>query len=1241
LVSVLLPLAFAAECLPQEPAQLRDEELLKRAAFEAQAFAKADAALAADRDALAAGADPLRAALAALAAELPPAPPDPLSRTTISEADLEEVAARHEEYVAALARKAQAQGECVKLAEARGKLLLAAIDKVKAVETAAASAGPVLMELRRRAAAGAIAPDRIALDEKQRSLEEFLARIDANSKGLAAIRAGFEEEAKRVEQQRKELAAVPAPSAPSAEVVVAGLLIEALRMRAAELEELGRADAATLPGAVARLAEEGRRAGEARAAARAAVDAAREDLEALDRATAALVLPDRDAVPEGEGHAELRAARREAGFASAMVAYGERRLAAMAQARQAAARLDQALKASAEAEGAAARQAVKIWAAVALAEERKAAGALEAFEPPAGATPRELEALVRGTATARARDRKEAAALAERLSATENGDAAQKDVQAARQDLARAEAVMKEEETYATHLVEMAARTPEELASLLAPEGELARSLASAAAAADEAVKAREAAESKARGRRDVIATIENPYTMAGLRQAKARAAEIEKEIEALRDGQLPADREATPLGLPLEGPAEPPDGVKDVMEAGAAMKRSIEEEQALAKEIVRFFADMAQAVADWKGAAAASDEAAARAEQMLSALVNQEKRKYACARELERRYNAGAIPRGRLGDLAKAGTRDAIRAAVARRDAIVKEQETIQARRAEEAQRLDALALLAASARARSETANRKAALIGQPISHLTAAKTAFEDLPEADRKGIGFRAATLRGGDEGMLERLFVSWTPVQGRERFEEPLQAWYVELALGARRASELASAVAAYEEIIGISTAYREEIADAPEALRAAALRRAEDYRVARYLAAIAASPESRTQIETAFRAAYKRELPYPVDTRGWSKQIWAENLFTAEARLYGQRNWLRETERLLSKLGIEAEIGRYRQQLARISADVEINAAHGAKVGEDVERLWDAYRSAALRDLLVALAQILVVPILAWLFLRLVRRSLHRIEKRVAESAAPDLDDRRRRVSTIARVSGAAITVTVWVVACVYILATMGVSVTPIVASAGVVGFAVAFGAQALIRDFLSGLFILLENQYKIGDIVDVGGVAGVVERISLRVTVLRDLEGAVHYVPNGTLSRVANKTQGWSRTVVDVGISYRDDIDRATGVLQETLTKLRQDPPWKFWILEDPVIAGVESLADSCVHLRVMVKTRPGKQWDMGRELRRRIKYAFDAAGIEIPFPQRVVHHIREEPADPVSDGKGRDGPASETARR
>ena len=189
------------------------------------------------------------------------------------------------------------------------------------------------------------------------------------------------------------------------------------------------------------------------------------------------------------------------------------------------------------------------------------------------------------------------------------------------------------------------------------------------------------------------------------------------------------------------------------------------------------------------------------------------------------------------------------------------------------------------------------------------------------------------------------------------------------------------------------------------------------------------------------------------------------------------------------------------------------------------------------------------------------------------------------------------------------------IDIGPILAGAGILGLAVSFGAQSLVKDVISGFFILFENQFAIGDVIEVAGKSGLVEKMTLRVVQLRDAEGVMHVVPNGEIKVVSNKTRGWSRAVVDVGVPYDESVDRALEVLRDEAAQFSTDKTWGAQ-LDGPVeVLGVESLGDSAVVLRTVIRTQPGSQWNVAREFRRRIKNRFDREELEIPFPQRRVH--------------------------
>jgi small conductance mechanosensitive channel len=265
--------------------------------------------------------------------------------------------------------------------------------------------------------------------------------------------------------------------------------------------------------------------------------------------------------------------------------------------------------------------------------------------------------------------------------------------------------------------------------------------------------------------------------------------------------------------------------------------------------------------------------------------------------------------------------------------------------------------------------------------------------------------------------------------------------------------------------------------------------------------------------------------------------------------------------------------------------------------------------------------------LLAWLAYRVVRLAARRIELAVDDGDDSVTTLRERRGQTIAQLLRSVGRVVVLVIA---ILLTFNVfiDIGPILAGAGILGLAVSFGAQSLVKDVISGFFILFENQFAIGDVIEVAGKSGLVEKMTLRVVQLRDGEGIMHVVPNSEIKVVSNKTRGWARAVVDVGVPYDENVDRAIDVLKDEAAQFSTDKAWGAQ-LDGPVeVLGVESLSDSAVVLRTVIRTQPGSQWNVAREFRRRIKNRFDREELEIPFPQRRVH-VRVEGgpgADPIA---------------
>lgn len=308
----------------------------------------------------------------------------------------------------------------------------------------------------------------------------------------------------------------------------------------------------------------------------------------------------------------------------------------------------------------------------------------------------------------------------------------------------------------------------------------------------------------------------------------------------------------------------------------------------------------------------------------------------------------------------------------------------------------------------------------------------------------------------------------------------------------------------------------------------------------------------------------------------------------------------------------------------------------------------DGTTAAFLSSIAEPLFQIVVTFAIAWVVIYLVRRAGRRIIRRAKGVSSngllrdPGVAGRRnQRLDALGAVLNSILNVVVWATALLVILGnTFGISLAPFLAGAGIIGIAVGFGAQDLVKDFVSGMFMLLEDQYAVGDVVDAGDATGVVEKITLRTTRLRDVNGTVWHFPNGEIRRVGNLSQEWSRALLDIGVAYGSDVDEASGVILEIAKDMAQEPDYERLFLAPPEVWGVEAMAADAIVIRLVIKTLPGEQWAISRELRRRIKHAFDLKGIEIPFPQRTVwlRQPREEPQAPprevappsAAEGKG-----------
>jgi small-conductance mechanosensitive channel len=265
------------------------------------------------------------------------------------------------------------------------------------------------------------------------------------------------------------------------------------------------------------------------------------------------------------------------------------------------------------------------------------------------------------------------------------------------------------------------------------------------------------------------------------------------------------------------------------------------------------------------------------------------------------------------------------------------------------------------------------------------------------------------------------------------------------------------------------------------------------------------------------------------------------------------------------------------------------------------------------QGLALTMLHVVIILGLTWLALSLSRKVLARLRRHMQH----DLGDSERikRLDTLERVFRYVATVVITLVGAMLVLSEVGISIAPILATAGVLGIAVGFGAQSLIKDYFNGFFLLLENQVRQGDVVKVADKSGLVEEMTLRYIRLRDFEGSVHYVPNGTITSVTNRSRGFAYAVIDIGVAYREDIDEVYAVMREVAAAMRADPELGERIEEDLEIAGVNDWADSSVVIRCRFKVKPLEQWGVRRAFLYRLKKAFDAADIEIPYPHLTLY--------------------------
>jgi len=262
---------------------------------------------------------------------------------------------------------------------------------------------------------------------------------------------------------------------------------------------------------------------------------------------------------------------------------------------------------------------------------------------------------------------------------------------------------------------------------------------------------------------------------------------------------------------------------------------------------------------------------------------------------------------------------------------------------------------------------------------------------------------------------------------------------------------------------------------------------------------------------------------------------------------------------------------------------------------------------------------IVILLIILFITLKVLYISIRRLNKllinRATKSESLDTQEASKRINTLMNILKGIGKILIWSIFLMILLKKFNIDIGPILAGAGILGLAVGFGAQELVRDIISGFFILLENQVRAGDVAIINGTGGLVEKIELRTITLRDFSGVVHVLQNGKINTISNMTKEWSAMVFDIGVAYKENVDDVIKVMQEVGEKMLTDPEYKEKIKEPLEIFGLDKFDDSAIVIKARLKTVPGDQWTLGREYRKRLKKAFDEKGIEIPFPHTTVY--------------------------
>lgn len=617
-------------------------------------------------------------------------------------------------------------------------------------------------------------------------------------------------------------------------------------------------------------------------------------------------------------------------------------------------------------------------------------------------------------------------------------------------------------------------------------------------------------------------------------------------------------------------------------------------------------------------------------------------RRAFGCAEELQIRVGTGALPSKELpSGLADLSLRSTVESLAARNIDLTRATKApTESYFGHDLELLDERVALNQRRRA---VLDKAIGLYRSREGHLEAARKEREKLSELEQRVLAEAAEARQNGQMTW----WMSWISLLDNEavkQIEKELASEFLKLQDVERRIALFAQAQDRSSELIALAREYSSLLTNESEHVREAveAVRRSVTLIEGRVTAALKPAEAPAILAELARKTGVELAVPNPA--KASDLPILIDEVFNARLIGLTHERLLRFVEERSGEAGLakaitvlEDDRAGFATESRRLQEERALLIGHelsgpgalaGAREGSRIFRygeigvLQAQALDARLARLKASALSLVFIPLLALTFLSIARVSMNRLVQAIRRKPKDAEEEAaQKNIETLLQVFGAALRSVVMILAGIYLLSTFGIDVTPLVASAGVVGLAIGFGAQSLVRDFFAGFFILLENQLNLGDYVLINDIEGYVESVSLRVTILRDARGDRHFIPNGSINRVTNQTQLFSGMLVEVGVSYSEDPDRVIEVLREITRAMYEDERWSLRFHAPPIVQGLQSLADSSCNYRISIKTKPGAQWETARELRRRIKKGFDEAGVEIPFPQRVVHHRYQNP--------------------